>query len=125
MGGSKDGVLKSNRDVLYKLSKMYKDVASGVFPLGPNIDENDVDIPKISVKKAARELMEKNEEIRVQNKDEKRKLKKRKLEESEIVNSNDGGDGVEVAEDVEENSPVENSSETAEKEDLLKTNMGR
>merc|ERR1719158_1186052 len=55
--GSKDGLKKSCREDLFLLSKMFKDVSGGVFPLGPNIDENDFDIEKISVKKATANLM--------------------------------------------------------------------
>merc|ERR1711862_144896 len=51
--GSADGIKKANRDALYKVSKMLKDVANDLFPLGPNLSDEDIDIPKISVKKSA------------------------------------------------------------------------
>eukprot|EP00092_Neocalanus_flemingeri_P002401 GFUD01002567.1.p1 GENE.GFUD01002567.1~~GFUD01002567.1.p1 ORF type:complete len:1057 (+),score=351.59 GFUD01002567.1:66-3236(+) len=75
--GSGDGVRKANRDALYKISKMFKDVASDVFPLGPNISElQNIDIPKISVKKSAADLLKRNEEILRKNLEEKIKNKK-------------------------------------------------
>merc|ERR1719414_2370548 len=37
--GSEDGLKKTTRDAFYELSKMYKDVANDVFPLGPNIED--------------------------------------------------------------------------------------
>ena len=42
--GSEDGLKKSVREHLYQLSKMFKDVASDVFPLGPNLEDLDEDI---------------------------------------------------------------------------------
>merc|ERR1719186_407464 len=74
--GSGDGVRKANRDALYKISKMFKDVASDVFPLGPNLSDEEIDIPKISVKKSASELLQRNEEILQKNLEEKIKNKK-------------------------------------------------
>ena len=74
--GSGDGVRKANRDALYKISKMFKDVASDVFPLGPNLSDEEIDIPKISVKKSASELLKRNEEILQKNLEEKIKNKK-------------------------------------------------
>merc|ERR1711915_1035501 len=73
--GSLEGVRKGNRDALYKVSKMYKDVASGQFPLGPNLSDEEIDIPRISVKQSAAELMKRNEEILKKNKEEKIKNK--------------------------------------------------
>merc|ERR1719186_1510593 len=63
-------------DALYKISKMFKDVASDVFPLGPNLSDEEIDIPKISVKKSASELLQRNEEILQKNLEEKIKNKK-------------------------------------------------
>merc|ERR1711892_1141615 len=74
--GSGDGVRKANRDALYKISKMFKDVASDVFPLGPNLSDSEIDIPKISVRKSASELLQRNEEILQKNLEEKIKNKK-------------------------------------------------
>ena len=61
--GSKDGLKKSCREDLFLLSKMFKDVSGGVFPLGPNIDENDFDMEKISVKKATANLMKEEQKV--------------------------------------------------------------
>merc|ERR1712096_439745 len=74
--GSGDGVRKANRDALYKISKMFKDMGSDVFPLGPNLSNEEIDIPKISVKKSASELLQRNEEILQKNLEEKIKNKK-------------------------------------------------
>merc|ERR1712179_142522 len=73
--GSGDGIKKANRDALYKVSKMFKDVANDLFPLGPNLSDEDVDIPKISVKKSAADLMKRNEEILKKNLEDKIKNK--------------------------------------------------
>jgi len=69
--GSGDGIKKANRDALYKVSKMFKDVANDLFPLGPNLSDEDIDIPKISVKKSAADLMKRNEEILKKNLEDK------------------------------------------------------
>merc|ERR1712226_123244 len=73
--GSGDGIKKANRDALYKVSKMFKDVANDLFPLGPNLSDEDIDIPKISVKKSAADLMKRNEEILKKNLEDKIKNK--------------------------------------------------
>merc|ERR1712059_229467 len=79
--GSREGVRKSNRDELYRLSQMFKDVSSGVFPLGPDIRELEaVDIPIINVKKSATELMKMNDAMLAKNLEGKKQLKKRKRE---------------------------------------------
>merc|ERR1719397_2174436 len=59
--GSEEGLKNSNRQALYELSKMFKDVAQDVFPLGPNI-EDDEQIPKIKEKKGNPEIDEGNRE---------------------------------------------------------------
>jgi len=69
--GSGDGIKKANRDALYKVSKMFKDVANDLFPLGPNLSDEDIDIPKISVKQSAADLMKRNEEILKKNLEDK------------------------------------------------------
>merc|ERR1712142_136375 len=74
--GSGDGIKKANRDALYKVSKMFKDVANDLFPLGPNLSDEDIDIPKISVKKSAADLMKRNEEMLKKNLEEKINNKK-------------------------------------------------
>merc|ERR1719347_2084282 len=81
--GSADGIKKANRDALYKVSKMLKDVANDLFPLGPNLSDEDIDIPKISVKKSAAELLKRNEEMLKKNLEEKINNKKIMSEMSE------------------------------------------
>merc|ERR1712129_458224 len=74
--GFGDSIRKGNGDALYKVSKMFKDVANDLFPLGPNLDDLDIDIPKISVKKSAADLLKRNEEILKKNLEDKIKNKK-------------------------------------------------
>merc|ERR1711925_17088 len=108
--GSGEGIRKANRDALYKVSKMFKDVSNDLFPLGPNLDDLDIDIPKISVKKSAADLMKRNEQILKKNLEEKiknKKLmskisKKAKLETPETETEN-GNDSEESDENLEEN----------------------
>jgi len=69
--GSGNGIKKANRDALYKVSKMLKDVANDIFPLGPNLSDEDIDIPKINVKKSAKDLLKRNEEILKKNLEDK------------------------------------------------------
>ena len=104
--GSKEGMRKSNRDMLYRVSKKFKDVAANIFPLGPNLEELEaIEIPKVSVRKSAAELAKRQAQIRKENLDSKKRAKKAKLkekdapaeEETEEVNGND-----EVSDDGEE-----------------------
>jgi len=73
--GSEEGLKNSNRQALYELSKMFKDVAQDVFPLGPNI-EDDEQIPKIKEKKEIQKLMKATEKARELNQKEKMEFKK-------------------------------------------------
>jgi len=126
--GSGDGVRKANRDALYKVSKMFKDVSNDLFPLGPNLDDLDIDIPKISVKKSAADLMKRNEQILKKNLEEKiknKKLmskisKKAKLEAPETENGNDSEESEENLEengvDEDESSSDEETEEAVQKE---------
>merc|ERR1711953_30765 len=83
--GSKEGMRKSNRDMLYRVSKKFKDVAANIFPLGPNLEELEaIEIPKVSVKKRAKKAKLKEKDAPAE-------------EETEEVNGND-----EVSDDGEE-----------------------
>merc|ERR1712032_1434988 len=83
--GSKENMRKSNRDMLYRVSKKFKDVASNIFPLGPNLEELEaIEIPKISVKKSAAELAKRQAQVRKENLESKKQAKKAtKLKEEE------------------------------------------
>merc|ERR1719350_978793 len=82
--GSKENMRKSNRDMLYRVSKKFKDVAANIFPLGPNLEElESIEIPKISVKKSAAELAKRQAQIRKENLESKKRAKKTKLKEEE------------------------------------------
>jgi len=64
--GSGSAVRKANRDLLYKLSKNFKDVTHEVFPLGADLDM-DQDIEKISIKKATKRLMKYDDDYLKEN----------------------------------------------------------
>merc|ERR1712037_47297 len=84
--GSKENMRKSNRDMLYRVSKKFKDVAANIFPLGPNLEElESIEIPKISVKKSAAELAKRQAQIRRENLESKKRAKKMKLKEEEAL----------------------------------------
>merc|ERR1719350_1979315 len=86
--GSKENMRKSNRDMLYRVSKKFKDVAANIFPLGPNLEElESIEIPKISVKKSAAELAKRQAQIRKENLESKKRAKKTKLKEEEALSS--------------------------------------
>merc|ERR1719234_1085276 len=106
--GSKEKMRKSNRDMLYRVSKKFKDVAANIFPLGPNLEELEaIEIPKISVKKSAAELAQRQAQMRKENLESKKKAKKdKKLKEEEAPVDQEmmetNGNGDEVSEDEEE-----------------------
>merc|ERR1712037_131640 len=82
--GSKENMRKSNRDMLYRVSKKFKDVAANIFPLGPNLEElESIEIPKISVKKSAAELAKRQAQIRKENLESKKNAKKTKRKDEE------------------------------------------
>merc|ERR1719412_2827235 len=95
--GSEDGLKKGCRDALYELSKMYKDVANDVFPLGPNLEDVEEDIEKIKVTKTAKKIIREAKEYKKKNIEQKKKYKKGLREdekEQEMVDQNgDGGVG--------------------------------
>merc|ERR1719239_700456 len=110
--GSKENMRKSNRDMLYRVSKKFKDVASNIFPLGPNLEELEaIEIPKISVKKSAAELAKRQAQIRKENLESKskpRKLKKLKEDEAPEEETNGkAGSEDEVSDEGEEDEDIE------------------
>merc|ERR1719430_1481683 len=101
--GSKQNMRKSNRDMLYRVSKKFKDVAANIFPLGPNLEElESIEIPKISVKKSAAELAKTQEQIRKENLESKKRAKRpQPKEEEEVVETNGEANGAVDASDEE------------------------
>ena len=103
--GSEEGLKKGCRDALYELSKMYKDVANDVFPLGPNLEDVEEDIEKIKVTKTAKKIIREAKEYKKKNIEQKKKYKKGLREdetEQEIVDQNGDGGEVDDAEDNED-----------------------
>merc|ERR1712228_554280 len=100
--GSEEGLKKGCRDALYELSKMYKDVANDVFPLGPNLEDVEEDIEKIKVTKTAKKIIREAKEYKKKNIEQKKKYKKGLREdetEQEIVDQNGDIDDAEENED--------------------------
>jgi len=120
--GSADGIKKANRDALYKVSKMLKDVANDLFPLGPNLSDEDIDIPKISVKKSAAELLKRNEEMLKKNLEEKINNKKIMSEMSEKAAKLEANIDESEAEDHEEGTV--SASEDDVHEDITASSSG-
>merc|ERR1712083_648926 len=124
--GSKDGMKKACRNDLFTLSKMYKDVAGGVFPLGPNINEVEVEIEKVSVKKSTKVLMSDEEKMLKKNKEEKEKARLKETtcntngtnEESEEMETDGSGD--ETAEEPEKIEEVSAEERKARKKEFHK-----
>jgi len=131
--GSGTDVRKANRELLYKLSKNFKDVTQEVFPLGADIDL-DQDIEKISVKKAAKRLEKFNDDyhkVNLENKiafkaivkEQKNKLvnEKSNLENGETgeangcVNSDDLANGNSTQNGLKRSSEEESDDEPVEK----------
>merc|ERR1719430_1946529 len=115
--GSKGNMRKINRDMLYRVSKKFKDVAANIFPLGPNLEElESIEIPKISVKKSAAELAKRQAQIRKENLESKKRAKKTKLKEEEALSSGEesrktnGKAGSEEEEVHDEEEEVENAT---------------
>ena len=89
--GSEEGLKKTCRDSLYELSKMYKDVANDVFPLGPNLEDEDQDIEKLKVTKTAKKIIREEEAYQKENKIKKAKYKKslkQENKENELIQTN-------------------------------------
>ena len=74
--GSESGLKKSCRDALYELSKMFKDVANDVFPLGPNLEDEDDDIEKLKITKTAKKMMREAEKMKRDNLQKKMEYRK-------------------------------------------------
>merc|ERR1719430_336320 len=115
--GSKGNMRKINRDMLYRVSKKFKDVPANIFPLGPNLEElESIEIPKISVKKSAAELAKRQAQIRKENLESKKRAKKTKLKEEEALSSGEesrktnGKAGSEEEEVHDEEEEVENAT---------------
>jgi len=127
--GSADGVRKANRDALYKISKMFKDVANDVFPLGPNLSDEEIDIPKISVKKSAVELLKRNEDILRKNLEEKiknKKLMSKMSKKAAKLEVSEDGDNANInGTDDTCSSSDEETSETVEKEKMSSKELRR
>jgi len=120
--GSGEGVRKSNRDALYKISKMFKDVANDVFPLGPNLSDEEIDIPKISVKKSAADLLKRNELILKKNLEEKiknKKLMSKMSQKAKVETPQNGVDSGESEETHENGDAAEESSSDEETEEAV------
>merc|ERR1712113_380583 len=108
MGGSSSGIKKSSREILYKLGKGFKDVVQGVFPLGPDVSD-DEEVEKVSVSKGVKSLQKFEEKLLVDNmknkKEYKKLLKKRKHENGTVPDSQTNGDhsvdGLDAGEDDE------------------------
>merc|ERR1712241_766986 len=103
--GSEEGLKKGCRDALYELSKMYKDVANDVFPLGPNLEDVEEDIKKIKVTKTAKKIIREAKEYKKKNIEQKKKYKKGLREEEreqEMVDQNSDGGEVDDSEDNED-----------------------
>ena len=116
--GSEEGVKNISRKALFNLSKMFKDVAENVFPLGPNF-EDDEDIPNIKVSKETKKLMRETQEARKKSQQEKVNFKKAlkaqantESEQNGVVESN--GTNGDVESDEDEESPAESSETPAE-----------
>jgi len=108
--GSEEGLKKTTRDAFYELSKMYKDVANDVFPLGPNI-EDDEDIEKLKVTKTAKKLLREAEDFKKQNLKNKLEYKK-SLKKKNHVNGDVAMNG-----DKEDQSDNENDGNDSDKND--------
>merc|ERR1719319_1679571 len=62
--GAGEEVRKAGREALYRIAKKLKDVAEDNFPLGPNLEEEELEIPRTSVKQAAAEMARRNERLK-------------------------------------------------------------
>jgi len=96
--GSQNTIRASNRKVLYKLSKHFKDVGNGIFPLGDALSD-DEEIPKYNVDESVQELHRIEEIIKKRNlkgKAEARKMAKKNKRMQIAVDDiydEEGGDG--------------------------------
>ena len=116
--GSKEGVRKSNRDALYRISKKFKDVAENIFPLGPNLEElTSVDIPKISIKKAAADMRKRNEDIRKKNLESKKNAKLLEKQKKKVARAEAMSNGAAETEDAGEGDDTNDEEEEDDDDD--------
>merc|ERR1712029_928375 len=94
--GSEAGLKKSSRDALYELSKMFRDVANDVFPLGPNLEDEDEDIEKLKITKTAKKIIREADQFKRDNLQKKMDYK-RSLKENNDISEDHNGD-VEIEE---------------------------
>merc|ERR1712029_252577 len=94
--GSEAGLKKSSRDALYELSKMFKDVANDVFPLGPNLEDEDEDIEKLKITETAKKIIREADKFKHDNLLKKMEYK-RSLKENNDISEDLNGD-VEIEE---------------------------
>lgn len=73
--GSTSGVSKSNRDSIYMLSKYFKDVSDGVFPLGDDLSDEE-EVEAVDVKKSVQKMLAREEKYRKKNEKKKQEYRK-------------------------------------------------
>lgn len=119
--GSGSDVRKANRELLYQLSKNFKDVTQEVFPLGADLDL-DQEIEKISIKKATKRLKKFDEDYQKAN--EKNKLAfKVRIKKEQKKNQEDKGltngveNGCENSDDMTEDNCNQNGLKRASEEE--------
>jgi hypothetical protein len=81
--GSSKNIQNKRRNILYELTKQFKDLANDVYPLAPNVElEKEAKIPKVKVSKVAerrmKEEIENQEQIKKEREEFKQALKSRK-----------------------------------------------
>merc|ERR1719285_1413147 len=119
--GSQNIVRASNRKVLYTLSKHFKDVGNGIFPLG-DVLSDDEEIPKYNIDESVQELNKIEEIIKKRNskgKAEARKIAKKNKRMQMAVNDiydEEGGDG--------DNEDLENGMENGMGDDSFDEDNG-
>merc|ERR1712110_358589 len=80
--GSSKNIPNKRRDILYELTKQFKDLANDVYPLAPNVElEKEAKIPKVKVSKVAerrmKEEIENQEQIKKEREEFKQALKRK------------------------------------------------
>merc|ERR1712062_292328 len=85
--GSSKNIPNKRRDMLYELTKQFKDLANEVYPLAPNVElEEEAKIPKVKVSKVSERRMQ--EKIKKEREEFKQALKSRKnITSSTVVSS--------------------------------------
>ena len=73
--GSGQNIPKARRDRLYRLTKQFKSLANGVYPLAMELSEDEEDLPKkINVAKVAKKAAEEEFRLMVKAREEKKKF---------------------------------------------------